>query len=274
MNTLIRFLLRYHTLLLFLLLQGVAVTLIVRTSTYQQAEVMGTVQVVRSWVYDGIADLTAYFSLRKENERLQGENTLLRNQLNEYLTSDTIRTVQQYDTVLKESFTYMSARVVQSTTNQQHNFITINVGQKQGVKADMAVVSSAGAVGVVTKVSENYSNILPIINIDSHTSAKLLRTNCSGTLLWKGGAYREVNLTDIPQHIDVQKGDTVVTSGFSLIFPQGIMLGTVENFEIKKGNFYEIRVALSVDFKRLQDVYVLKSAGYPEIDSLSVGGYK
>lgn len=268
MNTLIKFLAKYHTLLLFLLLQGVSFFLIARTTNYQQGRLLGVAHVAQAYIYDKTDGILTYFSLKKENSRLQEENTELRNQLNKYLTTDTLRSYVSFDSLQRVDFKYLSARVINSSINIPRNFLTINVGSKQGVKPDMGVVSSDGVVGIVTKVVDNYALVLPVVNIDSHTSAMLTRSKAAGTLSWKGANAREAFMSDILQHVDVRVNDTVVTSGYSHIFPSNINIGVVESFEVKKGNFFEIKVKLAVDFNSLHNVYVVYSENKAELDSL------
>ncbi len=268
MNALIRFIVKYHTLLLFLLLLGVSIALMIQTTNYQQSKVMGVAASTRAWAYDQIDNLTTYFSLKKENDLLQEENTNLRNQLNHYLAADTLRTTQQYDSIKRTNFSYISARIVNTSTNKDQNLLVINVGHDQKVEADMGVISSDGVVGVVLKVSKNYASVLPIINPHSNISSRLLRSNAEGMLSWNGLDYREALLTGVQRHIDVQIGDTVVTSSNSNIYPPNVMVGTVKSVEEKSGNLHDIRIDLSVDYKRLQNVYVVYSESFFEIDSL------
>ena len=232
---------------------------------------MGVVEASRTWLYEQLDGVAEYFTLKKENGRLQQENEDLRNQLNVYLTADTLRLVASSDSIKHLPISYLSAKLIKTSTNKTKNLLAINVGRDQGVESDMGVISSDGAVGVIIQVSDNYAKVLPIINPDSHTSARLVRSNTEGILSWDGVSYREAVLTGVPQHINVQVGDTVVTSSNSLIYPKGVMLGTVTSYEVKMGNLYEIKVALSVDYKRLEDVYVVKSEGRAELDSLFNG---
>ena len=274
MNTLLRFIVRYHTLLLFLLLLGISVTLMLQTTNYQQSKVLGGVSSTRAWAYDGVSEFTAYLSLKKENQLLQEENTRLRNQLNYYLAVDSLFTTQQYDTIKRTNFTYLSARIVNTSTNKINNTLIINRGRDQKVEADMGVISAEGVVGVVTKVSGNYASVLPIINHQSNISSRLVRSNAEGILSWDGISYKEGVLTGVPQHIDVAVGDTIVTSSNSNIYPPNVLVGTVKSYQVKSGNLYEIKVDLSVDYKRLDNVYVVYSDSSAEIKSLLNEGEK
>ena len=135
----------------------------------------------------------------------------------------------------------------------------------------MGIISEGGVAGIVENVSGNLARVMSVLNTDFTTSAKLKKTDHFGPLVWDGISTREALLKDILQHVDVNIGDTVVTSGHSAIFPQGIMIGTVKSFEVKRGNSYEIRVALSTDFGRLRFVNAIISKQRDEIKELESG---
>ena len=123
----------------------------------------------------------------------------------------------------------------------------------------MAVVSPNGIVGVVNGVSKRFSTVMSLLNTDLHISAKIKKNNYFGSLSWDGKNYREAILYEIPHHVPVSKGDTIITSGFSTIYPEGVLIGTIKDFEVKGGNFYEITVRLSTDFKNLTYVNLVSN---------------
>jgi rod shape-determining protein MreC len=138
-----------------------------------------------------------------------------------------------------------------------HNYITLNVGAEHGIKPDMGVIVHNGLVGTVVYVSEHYSLVKSLLHANWRISAKLARSGTFGSLYWNGTDYREMLLTEIPQHIPVNIGDTIVSSGFSALFPANIPIGTAKSMTTKRGNFYEITVTLFADFKRLRYVDVV-----------------
>jgi len=142
---------------------------------------------------------------------------------------------------------------------RQYNYITLNKGKKDGVFSDMGVISDLGLVGIVYESSNNFSTVLPIINRDFRLSVQIKSNRYAGILQWEGDSPLYAMLNEIPFHVDLQEGDTIVTSGFSSIFPEGILVGEIESFSLEQGNFYDIRIRLSNDFQRLFHVNIIRN---------------
>jgi rod shape-determining protein MreC len=173
------------------------------------------------------------------------------------------------DTLYKQQYSYISAKVVNSSVNKRRNFLTLNVGSEQGVKQDMGVMSSDGIVGIVTNVSRNFASVLSLLHKDVRVNCQLKKDGSYGPLIWDGRDFRYCLLTDIPTHSKIKTGDTVVTSELSGIFPEGIMVGTIVFFEKRQNeSFYTARVRLSADLKKVNHVYVIKNKFKGERDSL------
>jgi rod shape-determining protein MreC len=214
-----------------------------------------------------MASLGDYFELRKENTFLQQEINLL---YNECLNRNYYELPNQAlsDTSSISVFHYFPARVIDNSTNKQYNYITLNKGEKDSIRPEMGVISKHGIVGIVNSVSENYASVISLLNRKFHTSAKILKNGYYGPLSWKGGSYNKALLNEIPHHVDIEVGDTIVTSGYSDYFPEGLTIGYVESFKLKDGNFYELTVKLSTDFKNLTYVQVIKNDRKEEIQVL------
>jgi len=258
MRTLLRFFQNYSNLLLFLLLEIIAFTLIIQGSSYQRSKLIGLNRQVTGYIYNKVDGAREYFSLKEANEQLHAENTALRNRL------DLVNSGLDSATVINEvkgehRYYYVQSRIVHNSSYRQLNFLTLNKGKKQGVFRDMGVVSEQGLVGIVLESSANYATVIPVINRDFRLSAKIKSNNYSGILQWDGGSPRYAVLTEIPFHVDLTKGDTILTSGFSAIFPEGIEIGRTESFSLEKGNFYDIKVELSTDFQSLFHVNVIRN---------------
>jgi len=208
-----------------------------------------------------MTSISDYFSLKEKNELLSEENEKLRNLLN-----ITGKEEIHYSKEIEETGSfYLSAKVIKNSVYSPYNFITLNKGEADGIKVDMAVVSDAGIVGVVANVSDHYSSVISLLNIKLGVNAKIKRSNFFGTLRWDREDYRYVILNDIPDHSSLYIGDEIVTGGFSSIFPEGLKIGTVQEFEKEQQNsFYKIRVKLSQDFKKLNNVYVIDYLGREE----------
>jgi rod shape-determining protein MreC len=204
-----------------------------------------------------LAGFKEYFLLREINQQLVEENTRLLNIIESTYKSDEIFFRNVNDTIYNQRYFYTPARIVNNSVNKKHNFITLNKGKKQGIRPEMAVVSNGNIVGVVNGVSENFATVISLLNIDFRISAKVKKNGYFGSLSWDGKDYQTAVLNEIPLHADIQVGDTIVTSGFSSIYPEGILIGSIEHFEEISGSFYTIYVRLSTDFKRLSYVNII-----------------
>lgn len=256
MRNLIKLIARYHFFLLFLAIEIVALFFVFSSNNYQKAVFVNFSRNISGSLYQRFSTWSQYLSLLEINENLAQENTSLKRSVlkTALLSGDTANTP---DTLFQDRYYYNSARVINQTVNRQRNFLTLNIGSNDGVELEMAVIAADGLVGIVNGVSERFSTVIPLINIDVRVSSKLKSNDYFGSLSWDGQDYRTVILSEIPHHAVITPGDTVLTSGYSAIFPYGLPIGTVKDFEIKGANFYEIRVGLFTDFKKLTHVYIL-----------------
>lgn len=257
MKSLLVFLLRIHFLILFILIEVFSIILLVNNNSFQQSAMVNLSRQISGRYYSRTANLKQYFSLAEQNRKLAEENTRLMSILESKYRIEKEDVIAVYDSIYNQQYTYSPAQIINNSINNRHNYLTLNKGYMQGVKPEMAVVSQDGVVGIVKGVSENFSTVISMLNLDFKVSAKVKKNGYFGSLSWDGVNYRKVILKEIPLHADIQIGDTVITSGFSSIYPEGIMIGTIDGFEEKAGSFYEIEVTLSVDFRRLNHVYVV-----------------
>ncbi|MDR1023864.1 MAG: rod shape-determining protein MreC [Prevotellaceae bacterium] len=268
MGNLIRFILRFHGFILFLILESIAMLLLSYNSYYQQTQMFGGLQVVQNSYYKVVKNAISYLTLRDDNETLLRENAKLRNLLDHYQSHDHSGSAVQVSSGAGYLFSYMPAKVVNSTTNRQNNYLVLNAGEWQNVFPEMGVVADNGVVGIILNTSAHYATVMSLLNSDFKISARIKRTGYLGTLMWDGLSYREAILSEVPQHVRVEVGDTVETSGYSAIFPEGILIGTITSYETRKGNFHEIRVKLEVDFKKLRYVNVVNFTHSEELKRL------
>ena len=259
MNTLLRFLEKYQFLLIFLVLEGFSIGLLVNNNFYQKASFGKYSQIISRFFEERISIAGQYLRLRQTNSRLFLENVSLRNELAKYQHGQNTQFKPIADTSRQIRFSYIPARIINNSVNKQHNYITLNVGANDGIQKEMGVISGDGVIGVVAAVSNNFSIVISMLNTDLKVSAKHKPSNTFGSIHWDGLNYREILLTEIPQHVNLTQGDTIVTSGFSSMFPPGIPIGTISIFSLKGGSFYETKVRLIADFKRIEHVYVVKS---------------
>jgi len=215
-----------------------------------------------------IENIKDYLSLRDENRILAEENARLYNRLGSSFARVAADSVYMGDSIQPRKFLYLTARVVNNTVNKQFNYLTLDKGSLSGIKPEMAVIGSEGIVGIVKSVSDNYASVLSALNRDFIVSAKIQKNGYFGPLKWNGNSADYATLVDIPHHVKIETGDTIVTSGFGGVFPEGYHIGTISDFRLKGGNYYEIRVKLSTDFRKLNYVQVIKNYALNEIDSL------
>jgi rod shape-determining protein MreC len=216
-------------------------------------------------IYDFTWKYVGYFHLREENNMLMQLLSNIRANSNDFIVVDTARFHNHADSIGRMEYRALTASVIKNSASRRNNFITLDVGSDQGVKPDMGVMSAAGAAGVIVAVSQHYSLALSLLNSKTGISAKLKTTNFYGSVVWPGDDYRFAILNEIPNHVELHHGDTVVTSGYSAIFPPGIPVATIEDFARNSDdNFYSIKVKLLTDFKSLSNVFVIENLNQQE----------
>lgn len=260
MQSILDFIRRFHFAILFLILETFAIILSINSNERRYAIAMNSSNRITSAVYTGVFQMKEYLDLRYQNKKLLEENARLKNSLLSAKRLDTAGYHVVHDTVLLQQYTYLSGKVIKNSILKKNNYITINKGSKHGVEQDMAVVSPVGVVGIITNVSKNNSVALSILNSKIGISAKIKKNNYYGSVVWEGRDYRQVKLEGIPNHTKIAIGDTIVTSGYSAIFPEGILIGKITDFEKNnQDNFYTIHVLLSENFKKTKNVYLIKN---------------
>lgn len=259
MQSLLRFLQRYHFTLLFILFEALAITLLIQNNNYQNTSFVRFARNIKGKVYDQTVKIEQYLNLREKNRELKKENAYLRNFIAENLDNEPDTFKKKIDTTYNQQYFYIRATVINNSVNKQHNYITLDKGRAEGVKPEMGVMSSNGIVGVVRGVSQHFCSVISVLNSELSVSAKLKNSGYYGSFNWTGRDYRYGKLQDIPLHVQVNEGDTVITSGYSAIFPEGVMIGFVEDYQEKGGRFLELTVELSTDFKKLNNVYIVKN---------------
>ena len=253
----IEFLKRNYFVLLFAALEFLSVFFVVKDNYYHQAGFFNSANSVAGSVYKSYSGITSYFNLKKVNGQLAAENTRLHAMLlKEQGTSS--HPGYQVTNKFGQHYSYILAQVIDNSTNRVNNYITLDAGSKQGVARDMGVISPSGVVGIVVNVSENYSVVMSLLHTSCRVSAMLKKDGTFGTLHWQGKDYRYATLSQIPMSETLKAGDTIVTSGYSGIFPKETPVGNIVSFDsIPARYFYSIKVKLSTDFKDLRYVYVI-----------------
>jgi rod shape-determining protein MreC len=260
MRNFVRFLVKYHIFLFFIVLQVFCFWLIFSNNQFHQASFVNSSNRLVGTLFSWKSNLTEYIELQRVNDELAEENRRLRNRIAESFVNVNEHFVMINDTLRERKFRYKSAQVVNSSINKQLNYLTLNKGKGEGIRPEMGVIGTKGLVGVVKDVSEHFSTVIPIINKRFTASAALKRTGNFGLLKWGGEDHRYANLIDIPRHVDVMAGDSVMTRGASAIYPKDIYIGVVDRVDTEEGsNFHTIRVELGVDFNKLRYVSVIEN---------------
>lgn len=268
MRNLLRLLLNYHFQILFVILEIIAFTLLFNHSYFQRSRFITMANTLETGIYRLVGNWGEYFSLREENRSLLEENTELKNRIDRLSNRLEAHDTAISDTANTRKFRYIPAAVLNNSVTRRYNYITLDKGRMQGIQPDMGVVSPRGIAGKTIAVSRNHAMAMSVLNENFRVPAKLKKNNYFGSLSWTTGNPQTVILSEIPYHVNVSIGDTVVTSGFSAVFPENLNIGLVDEFEVLEGNFYTIEVRLFTDFSQLHDVYLIENLNREEIINL------
>ncbi|MGL5262317.1 MAG: rod shape-determining protein MreC [Bacteroides sp.] len=270
MRKLVQFLSENNHWFLFIALEVASFVLIFRYNNYQHSVYLSSANAVAGQLYEWRSTVTTYFHLKSINEDLLDRNMELEKKLTdlESVLHD-MRSKEATEKLLDRSvlsdYKLYSAHVVQNSLNRAENFITINKGFKDGIKQEMGVVDGKGVVGIVCKTSAHYSLVMSLLNSKSSISCQIRGSNYFGNLVWEYGDSQYAYLQDLPRHATFGLGDTIVTSGFSSIFPEGILVGTIDDIsDLDDGLSLLLKIKLSVDFGKLDGVRVIDNTALEE----------
>lgn len=272
MHNLTEFLAKHNHWFVFLVLEVLSMVLLFRYNSYQGSVWFSSVNAVTGKVYEWDSAVESYFSLSGVNSQLTQRNAFLEQQVRMLDDSIARLTRSQEAAVTRlssmvpfQGCRLIPAKVVANMVNRYDNLITIDKGSADGVKRDMGVVCGMGVVGIVYLVSEHYSIVIPALNSHSNISCTIQRRGYFGYLRWRGGSSQLAYLEDVPRHAHFKLGDNVVTSGYSSVFPPGVMVGKVLHvFNSADGLSYRVQVKLSTDFARLRDVCLVDDSALQE----------
>ena len=255
------FFVKYNGAFAFVIMEVIALSFyFTRNINPNKASFISSANGFLGGVYETSSKVSRYWNLSAVNDSLARENAELKMRLPNSKFSSLVNKNIVRDTTLQQHYAYVDAKVINNTTHRPHNFLTINRGQKQGLALNAGVVNGngKGIVGITLKSSDNYTVVMSVLNVDTRISAKILNNDYFGVLIWDGQDARFMTLESVPKHAFIQKGDSVVSSGFSTVFPEGILIGTIEDFFQPAGiNFYTIKVRLFNDVNHAQYVYVV-----------------
>ncbi len=264
-----QFLYRIRAFFLFAFLEFLAIWMIVANNSPQGAAFFNSSTELVGNALKKQADVVQFFSLVDANAALVKENaSLMQEILRLQIKPDSMPLA--IDSALEATFLLKSARVVANSMRFSQNHLTLYKGTKDGIKPGMGVFNSQGIVGRIKSVSENYSVAFSVLNTNLLISAKIKSSDVFGSVQWDGGNTSEVQLLYVPRHVKASKGDTVITSGFNAVFPEGILIGKISKVEVNKTdpNYLALTVKLSTDFSKLTYVYLVENTRFQELDSL------
>jgi len=267
MQQIVNFILRNKTFLLFFSLLIIALSLTIQSHSYHKSKFINSANFFSGGLYQTSNRISDYFDLKHQNNILHEKNKQLLNLL--YGNNNTIN--QSYIDSLSYGINYkiFKAKVIKNSYALSNNILTINKGSKDSIKQDMGVITPKGILGVIDHTSNKYATVISILNTTMSISAQLKKTNHFGSLNWDTDSYEYVQLTDIPKIAPVLKGDTIITSGRSSIFPKGIPIGTIEHFNLDNAkNYYEINVKLFNDMTNIEHLYIIENKDYEALINL------
>ena len=285
MQQLIDFIIRKKNVLVYFLLLSLSLSLIFKTNLFQKSKIIIFSNSTANYFNEMFNNLNGYFDLRRVNSELVNENLFLKNQLENVINK------KQLDSLDNAIFKYQNAKVISNSLSSFKNYLIIDKGLKHGLENEMGIISSKGIVGIINYTTKNYSSVMSVLNIDTKINAKVKRTSHFGTLEWNGLSSKNLLLNDIPETAEIKVGDSIITGGMSLIFPEGINIGvvseiikqknrndTIANFMINnqvkiakiqfKENYLNIVVKLHTDMNNLDIVYVIESLNKEEFKNI------
>ncbi len=274
MRNLIFLFVKHGGFVTFILMEMLCMFLVVNNNNEQNAIFNSSFSVISNIITDRFDGIKQFIQLSSVADSLARENASLLQQRDNALFVQTIRRDSLPEINKERLYTFTAAKVISNSIRQNNNSLIINRGAAHGIKKSMGIIGagSSGVIGIVKNTTENHARILPILHSQSRISSSIKRNGHFGSLIWKGGDSNKVNLIDIPKHANLIKGDTVQTSGFSSIFPEGIMIGTIDTFWLQPGTyFYEIEVNLSADMSNVKYVYVVENLMKSELETLQKG---
>jgi rod shape-determining protein MreC len=271
MRNLFLFFWKFRFFLFFLLLEGISFFLIVRNNNFQRASFINATLSISTGVQSFVDSFKGYIGLKNENLRLAEENAYLRSLLpSSYLMNAPQMHVS--DSLRHQQYAFVPARVISGTFFSRKNYMLLDKGTDSGIKPEMGVITAKGVIGIVKDVSAHYCSVMSFLHKDSRVSARFRKNAYIGSLTWDGHHPLYATLSDIPKHVVCAAGDTIETSSYSSVYPEGIPIGTIEEKSLdKSGNFFIMKVKLLEDFQKLSYVYVVNYLFKDERNKLEEG---
>lgn len=257
MQQLFYFIRKFRYLLLFLILETLAVFFTIQYHSFHKSKFVNSANFVSGGIYSKVNAVHEYFNLKAENKILSEENIRLKNLLERKNDTLVSKIEMVIDSSHQQKYQYIAAKVINNNYAKRNNFLTLNKGNKQGITTDLGVINSKGVIGIIKNTSSNYASVLSILNNSSKINVRLKNSNHFGTMVWNGKNYNVTQLNDIPRQAEIKVGDTIITGGKSAVFPEGILVGAVKDFKFENNQYQEINVQLFNDMSAIGYVQVV-----------------
>jgi len=253
------FISKYNAFFLFVIFEITSIFILINYNSFQKATFISSSNQITGLAYQKVGQVTDYLSLATVNDSLAEENARLHAQLKSAFYIDTLTKKTVSDSVYKQQYTYIVAKVINNSVNHRNNYITINRGSKDGIQKDMGVICSSGVVGFVVNATDHLANIQSVLHKKTQISAMLADTHDIGSFLWGDNLDPHRGLmVDVSNNVRPHIGEPVVTSTYSSLYPTGIPIGKISNLHAKEGGlFLNMEVSLAVDYSKLEYVYVV-----------------
>ena len=260
MQQLIYFIRKFRYFLLFIILEIIALSFTIQHHSYHKSKFVNSANAITGGFYNKFSSINDFLSLRSENDRLVFENAKLKNELesNRFNSklSDSLFSVKNS---FNQKYEYIAGKIINNNYSKRNNYLTINKGSNSGISTDMGIINSLGVIGVIKNSSSNYSSVLSILNSNSQINVRLKNSNHFGILTWNGKETNFLQIIDIPRQAIIKEGDTVITGGKSAIFPEGIKVGVIKDFNIKNNQYEEINIELFNDMTSIGYIQIVKN---------------
>jgi rod shape-determining protein MreC len=269
MQRILLFLYSIRAFILFVGLELVAAWMVLNYNSRQGAVFLNSSSQLTGSMLSTRNNFLEYFYLGGINEALSEKNARLLKRL-ENLSPSGDTTYIELDDVFVHKYDFWSAKVINNSLHLHQNYLTLNKGNNQGIRVGMGVFNEQGVIGRVTGVSRNFATVISLLHTDLLISSRIKRGGVIASTQWDGVDSKRANLLYVPRHVEVEVGDTVVTSGFNATFPEGIPIGVID--EVKEGeetNYLAIRLKFTTDFSKLSYVYLVENSMRLELDSLN-----
>lgn len=268
MQQIINFIIRNKNFLLFLLLFSISILFTIQSHSYHKSKFINSANFLTGGVYNSVNNISDYFNLKSQNRLLAEENNQLKSLL---YNSENTNNSTYFDSfpIINKQYKFITANIIKNSYALVDNVLLINKGINDSIKQDFGVITSKGILGIVDETSSKYATVVSILNSTSKISVQLKKTNHFGSLVWDGKAPNSIQLIDVEKIAPVSKGDTIITSGRSSIFPKGIPVGTISDFKLDVAeNYYEINISLFNDMTNIEHVYIIENLDTEEISNL------